>query len=1807
MNNLNTILCTLFFVIIPLFGHSQMSVQDAQNAPFTPQNLITDVFLGEGVDIVNITYDGNPISVGFFSEGGNTIGLDEGIVLTSGAVESGGANNGILENGSLEASVDNESSVIDVDATSIATADVRNVSKYTIEFIPSTDKISFTYVFASEEYPEFVCSEFNDIFGLFISGPGISGTFSNGAINIAQIPGTNLPVTINNVNGGVVGDQGSMSFCTPPNGSLSNSQYFIDNDGTSSAPVYDGYLTPFTAEATVIPCETYTLKIVIADQRDHQRDSGVFLAANSLSSNSIQADVSLSSIDGFLTEGCDDGTLTFSIDEVTTMDTEISISFFDSAMEGIDFNSIASPVVIPAGQTSVDVTFSAIEDNMVEGIEMIGIDFQANSCNRDTFFIGIRDNELTTVSLEDTIICANESVDFDATISFSTMTTVFNSTNNNLAIVSPPPIGSPTIPTTSTISVSGLDAVSVNTALIKDVCLNIQHTKVDDLDIYLYAPNGAFIPLSLRNGGANANYTNTCFSPAASNSISSASAPFTGSFSPEGDWTDFDDSPVNGTWEIVVIDNNFGFSGILEDWSIEFNATYDIDYNWTPATGLSCSDCPNPIASPTATTTYTVEITDIYGCNFSTDATVEVLDQVAAPSVSCEDVTENSITFIWDMIGSISAYEINVDGSGWESPNTSDTSHVVMSLSEGQTVAVEVRAIVACGTADIATLDCTTSTAACDLQISTEVIDIDCDGNLGSISVLVTGGTYPFQFEWDNMTTDSILTDLGAGMYSLTVTDANSCTQETSAEISAITPISLSVESTPSECGGNPTGTATVTATDGSGTFTYLWNDPNAQTTSTAIDLAPGQYQVVVEDTNGCIDSITTNVTTPTLMEISNSTITPLSCGSTDDASIEVEVSGGSGTYFYLWDDPNNQTSQIASNLMAGTYMVEISDDMGCVVTASFTIEASSSIMIETLVEDMDCEGNLGSISLVVTNGTAPYQYVWDNMETDSIITGLSSGMYLVTVTDATNCTQTASAEITEMTGISLDISSTPSECGGTPTGTATVVASGGSEMYTYLWNDPNAQTTDIATGLAPGQYEVIVEDSNGCIATETVNVTTPTLMEISNSTITPLSCGSTDDASIEIEISGGSGTYTYSWDDPNNQSTAIASGLMAGTYMVEVSDDAGCVITASFTVEASSSFMIDSIVENIDCNGNLGSITVVIPDGTGPFQFEWNTMATDSILTDLNTGNYNLTVTDANSCTQTASIEIVEQSTISLDITSTPSECGGNPTGTATVTPTGGSGTYTYLWNDPNAQTTSTATNLAPGMYEVTVEDSDGCMATTTTNVSTPTMMEISTSTVNPISCNGANDASIELTISGGSGNYFFQWDDPNNQMIATASDLASGTYNVEVADDMGCVVIANFTIEEPDTISIDANITDITCPSDPSGQITLTTSGGTGVLQYLWSNNETTATINNLVAGNYAVTVSDENGCIQQDSFTVLSGNDLSLVLNYENDPCENTATSIEASVSGGAPTYTYSWSNGETSSTISNLTEGMYTLTLTDANNCAIQDSVYVIVATPISSEIEMTPATCPGDADASLTVLPSGGISPYTYSLDGGLETDSSTFANLTAGNYILKVIDSMGCVETIENIIIEDPNAMIIDIDPQITIELGDELVLDAFVLGGTPDYTYLWEGEYTNQMSCIDCPTTSGTIYNDTEFLLTVTDSNACVVQQQIIVQVEKDLKIYAPNIFSPDGDGINDIFTIYGEEGTIINRLQIFSRWGDELFIINSDFNVNEYTGWDGMYRGKEADIGVYVWTAEVTFIDGTTQIFMGDIVLSR
>ncbi|MBL7826553.1 MAG: hypothetical protein JNJ57_07985, partial [Saprospiraceae bacterium] len=680
-------------------------------------------------------------------------------------------------------------------------------------------------------------------------------------------------------------------------------------------------------------------------------------------------------------------------------------------------------------------------------------------------------------------------------------------------------------------------------------------------------------------------------------------------------------------------------------------------------------------------------------------------------------------------------------------------------------------------------------------------------------------------------------------------------------------------------CNGMCNGTATAVGTGGWAPYTYHWS--NGANTANITGLCVGIYTVTVTDIDLGTATGSIQITQPNSLGI-NVSCTSQICGNAPDGTASAVPFGGIPPYTYLWN--TGATTPQITQLVAGTYTATVTDASGCSAVGSCNVGFwDEGIWLMTSFTNVTCFGfNNGTAHVSVMSGTPPYTYDWsndgpenpDNDGTD--IVGLAPGTYTVTVTDANGCTNQTTVTISQPAQLICTASSTPVNCG--VPGTATISATGGTGAHTYLWS--NGQTTPTIT-VGAGTYTATVTDANVCTCSSSVTVGNNNNNLTVNTTVNS-SAGCTVGGSASATVTGGSGNYSYLWD--NGQTGSTANNLSAGPHKVTVTDLAtGCQGIGMVTIPTASTLTVTAQVNNNATCASGGKATAFPSDGQAPYTFDWSNDGPENpdndaaMVTGLLAGPYTVTVTDAGGCTATATVIITQTQgpSVSTTVNSNATCVAG---GSATANVTGGVGPFTYLWSaSAGSQTTATATNLSAGTHGVTVTDANGCQASGSVNITQSGAPTATITGSTPSGC-ASNSGSATVGVSGGTGPYTYDWSNdgaehPDND-AATVSNLAPGTYTVTITDAAGCTTTAAVSIAGslPPMVVITAS-TNATCAAP--GSATASVSGGTTPYTYHWSNNETTQTAVNLFAGTYTVTVTDAANCTATASVTIGSTN--------------------------------------------------------------------------------------------------------------------------------------------------------------------------------------------------------------------------------------------------------------------------------------------------------------------------------------------
>ncbi|MAC93889.1 MAG: hypothetical protein CMC96_00160 [Flavobacteriales bacterium] len=998
--------------------------------------------------------------------------------------------------------------------------------------------------------------------------------------------------------------------------------------------------------------------------------------------------------------------------------------------------------------------------------------------------------------------------------------------------------------------------------------------------------------------------------------------------------------------------------------------------------------------------------------------------------------------------------QASISASGGNSPYTylwsnSTTSSYAYGLTTGK------HYVTVTDSSGCTTIDSVDVTALDTLRVNIQIdSSINCynDTN-GILSAIVNGGKAPYSYYWSNQEDSSKIFGLGAGEYSVTVTDASGCSGSNTArdtvQLSQPSPLYLSIiEDDYISCPGAADAELRA-STDGGMGLSYQWSRGDTTEIITGVDT--GFYTVTVTDLNGCSETDGYYVYGPPEVTVDILLDSAVSCYGTNDAGLFADVSSnmgqlppppleGEGNEFpefqggqgeplpfptdFLWN--TGDTTENISGIGAGTYTVTITFGQGCTVADTFIVNEPDSLIATASADSVSCFGNFdGSANVSIIGGTTPYSILWSNGDTTSAINNLSAGMYYVTITDSNSCIAVDSTEVLQADSLQTTATVSDSiDCFG-ESGEITLNTIGGTAPYTYLWSDNS--TTQNLTNTSAGIYSVTVTDALGCSDTASINLSQPDTLSASLS-IYNVKCFGGNDGAVKIFPLGGSAPYTFSWD--NNSDADSLGNLPIGTYGVTVTDANGCTYSATAQINQPDSLVVTaSETYSVGCNGaSDGAVSATASGGFLPYTYQWSTSETTSIISGKQAGQYSVTVTDGNGCTAIDTVSLTEPSVLTASVTvDSIVVCYGDDDGAVTANASGGTTPYSYFWNDgPNTQS---RTGLSGGTYTVTVLDNNGCSTTASAYVDYLTSsMSAFVQASGDEACEEANDGFAIINASsyrGSQSDLSYLWNDGDTNRIRNG--LAPGSYSFTITDSAGCSANNTVTIDPAPSfdliVSVDSNVS---CYGGSNGGVTATAIGGTGTTTYLWSNSATTASITALTVGKYYITVTDNNGCSLVDSAEVIEPNQLTASVSVDKNVSCNGGYDgeVTANPSGGTVPYTYSWSMGATVQSATDLPAGNFSVTITDNNGCTTTANNTVTEPAVLSVTTNVVQnASCQTTTDGIVESNVSGGTTPYTYSWSNN-STNDSLFAG--EGNYSITVTDANGCTAiTSENILTID--------------------------------------------------------------------------------------------------------------------------------------------------------------------------------------
>lgn len=1674
------------------------------------QNYVENVLLGSCVTASNITFSGTAHAAGTFDGTGTVLGLNEGVILTTGqSLNAVGPDNGNsvgFGNGGGG----------DPDLESLASGfTTYDASILEFDFVPQSDTLRFNYIFGSEEYPEYVNSGYNDVFGFFISGPGIAGPYTGGAENIALIPGTGTPVAIDNVNNGYSGTE-------PSTGPCNNCAYYVDN---SSGPAveYDGHTTVLTAEVVVTPCETYHIKIAIADAGDGALDSGVFLEAGSFSASGEDA-VELEAISGVsgVYEGCDIGSFVFRRLPGSSNNTALTVGYNVSgtATPGTDYTALPGSITIPAGQDSVVLNIEGVLDFTPEGTETVVLDLVGGGCTctaPPSVSMDILDNDiqLSLSTTGTTTICLGESANLVANPSGSI--TPYTSGWDNGAPAGDNITVSPTQTTTYTYTL--VDACSgQQTSSSETVTVVRPDFTVDDDEQCFPGNTFSFVNTGASGGtvshfwefgdGNDSSVENPTYSYAAAGTytvthyVIYTAAGCTAS-------TDaiinvFDEPSV-----LAIVNQNVscvgGSDGELG--SSVSGGTAPISYLWSP------NGETTPGISGLSVGNYTITVTDANGCTDAVTAPISQNDS-ELPIALCQDVT---VTLNGSGVATLSAAAVDNGSSDNCGIASLVVSPNVFSCSEfganPVTLTVtDVNGNVATCNATVTVEDPVPPTALCqDVSVT-----LDAFGNASvDASQIDNGSTDNCAIQSITLSPNSFTcADLGPTQVTLTVTDEGGNVSTCDATVTVIEdtdPTAVcqditvqldatgNVSVTGAQVGGGSTDNCgvvdiTVNPSDftcadiGANTATVTVSDANVNTaTCSAIitvedNLAP---DAVCQDIQVYLDA-SGNVSI---------TASDVDGGSTDNCAID-SISATPTSF---------SCADVGPNAVDLTVVDVNGNTASCTATVTVEDTISPTAVCQDITVQLDANGMASIVAADIDNGSV------DNCGSPTILinpttfdcTASSPAQVELTVADASGNSSTCSAivtleETTPPTAVCDDIT-IQLDASGNANIIAADIDGGSTDNCGVVDTILDISTFDCAD-IGPNTVTLTVVDANGnqstCTAIVTVEETVPPIAVCQDIVIQLNASGSVTIAAADVDAGStdNCGIDSLSVTPSTFDCTNLGTETVTLTVFDNYGNTSSCPADVTVLDTVPPTAVCQDITVQLDAAGNVSIVAGQIDNGSSDVcgiagisidinDFDCSELGPNAVelLVEDNSGN-------TSTCQATVTVEDPVAPNAGCQNFTVYLDANGAVTADS-VDADGGSTDNCSVASFMLSQTDFLCANLGQEIVTLTVEDGSG---NTDDCIAVATVLD----TISPIIVGCPAD--IQITANSNDCSPAVTWVEPtasDNCTPTLVSNFSSGdnfpvgstTVTYDAEDQSGNTAACSFeVVVEPSELLLTLSSptftcgTNISCNGNNDGTVLASVSGGCEPYTYLWSNSQTSQDASGLSAGEYVLIVTDANGTEVSDTI-VLTEPDAIVTDNISSPEFEGNVNiscagaedgAIDFSATGGADcqVYQYAWSgpNGYTSTDQSpvDLEAGQYSVTLTDVNGCVHQDNILLvqpdsIVTVAFPNSYNGFNVSCFGASDGQINLEVSGGTEGYSYLWSNGETTQD--IDSLLAGQYDVAVTDTNGCVATSGTVLNEPPvlSVAVLDTIP-IACNGTNSGQIEVTGQGGVPGYDYLW-------------------------------------------------------------------------------------------------------------------------------------------------
>ena len=1125
---------------------------------------------------------------------------------------------------------------------------------------------------------------------------------------------------------------------------------------------------------------------------------------------------------------------------------------------------------------------------------------------------------------------------------------------------------------------------------------------------------------------------------------------------------------------------------------------------------------------------------------------------------------------------------------------------------------------------------------------------------------------YRYRLDGGIYKTSRTFGSLAAGNYTITVADANNCEYDIAVTITqpATAVEGNIVSQTNVLCFGETTGSVTVEGSEGTGPYHYSLDGGDLQVSGTFDFLAAGDYTVTVFDANGCYVDVAVTITQPDMFS-TDIIITDIDCFGAENGVINVSAEGGALPYTYrLFESGVEIDSQTSENpvmfgqLAPGSYQVEVIEANGCIgFSDEITLDEPDELVIEAnYATDIICPGDTnGTIIVEAAGGTGDLEYSVNNgtdfFANDGIFNELTEGTYHVVVRDERGC-ETAWPEeviISDPPAIQLlDTEIIDASCFGALDGSIKVSATGGTGSLHFSLDNDSYQTAGLFANLSAGSYTLYVKDENSCIRVYDLGrVEQPDILEVSALVLNVDCFDDTGDPEIMVTATGGTAPYAITLyldgvEQDSRHDISESEPVYFGSltknitdYLVVVDDtrDCGPVSSGTLSTVVPDELMIELIdYQSPLCFGpDEGQIEVSALGGTAPYTYLLyndqddvvETIESESsvVFESLPAGTYRVGIGDVSGCGPvTSEVIIIEQpEEVVIDFLAYDDvSCHGLGDGAVTIMASGGTGSLVYSINGGvDFYSSGSFTGLNAGSYEVIVRDYEGCVFDAgTVEIAEPEELLFDFIHVQDIVIGSQNEyGSIETGITGGTGSYLYSIDNGTTwQSENLFGGLEEGEYHILVSDEKDCMTDTTLHVSRITGASAQIESQDPTCHGYSDGEISVLVDMGTSPYRFSINGENVTETNDSswifidMPAGIYQVTVTDADNHIYEQTVALDGPDPVDAIATVSNAACSRFDPdgiagpdgAISLSVTGGTGDYSYQWSNGAETKDVLQLAAGDYTVTITDGNGCQSGHDVVVGYENAVDvSIIEDEYTICHGsEVQLQTEVMPAG--VPVTYSWtasDGSAVQPVASPTVIPSGStlYRVEVIDENFCYDDAE---------VVVDNYPLQGISIGNDTVLfqgatiELEAKGG--DFvSYEWTP--SAGLSDVSGAVTSATVMDDIEYFVYAVTSDGCEEHASISISVL--LPVQPVSGFTPNGDGINDLFDIPNAADYSGIVVEVFNRAGQRVFYSEG---YSDDRRWDGTYNGRDLPLGTYYYV--ITLNDGFgTRPVTGSVTILR